>query len=149
MGQCIILPRLRCVAYDLYLVSDGGALRGRYVALSRDVARGVTFLHDHGIAHLDIIKPLNMVYTESYSLRIIDFDTSVWADDKRMIEGYIGSEAVVAPEIGTEDGPDFPYSPIKADRYSCGRVFHGVSGLVGGRWREMMTRAFEGLRSNC
>lgn len=123
VGQCIILPQLRCVANELFRFEHGGALHGRYIALSRDVAKGVSFLHDHGIAHLDI-KPANMVYTENYRLQLIDFDTSVRVkSEDETIEGYIGSEEWIAPEIGPEDGPNYPYSPIKADRYSCGRVF--------------------------
>ncbi|KAH8115490.1 kinase-like domain-containing protein, partial [Phellopilus nigrolimitatus] len=91
--------------------------------LSRDLARGVTFLHDHGIAHLDI-KPANMVYTDEYRLQIIDFDVSVRVKDENdEIEGYNGTELWKAPEIGPMDGEGYFYSPIKADRYLCGFVF--------------------------
>ncbi|THH06518.1 hypothetical protein EW145_g4040 [Phellinidium pouzarii] len=122
VGKCIVLPKLMCVGTELSLGSDGGALRGRYIDLSRDLARGMTFLHDRNIAHLDV-KPDNLVYTSEYRLQIIDFDTSVFveSEDEEM-KGYIGSEGYMAPEIESRNG-EVSYSPIKADRFSCGRVF--------------------------
>ncbi|THH10324.1 hypothetical protein EW145_g1403 [Phellinidium pouzarii] len=123
VGKCIVLPRLKCIGDELFRGSVGGALRGHYIDLSRDLARGITFLHDRNIAHLDI-KPDNLVYTSEYRLQIIDFDTSVWVESEdEKIEGYIGSEGWMAPEIGLRGGENFSYSPIRADRYSCGRVF--------------------------
>jgi hypothetical protein len=29
---------------------------------------------------------------------------------------------MVAPEVGTPDGPDMTYSAIRADRWACGRM---------------------------
>ncbi|THH09675.1 hypothetical protein EW145_g1855 [Phellinidium pouzarii] len=122
VGKCIVLPKLKCVGNELSLGSDGGALRGHYIDLSRDLAREMTFLHDQNIAHLDV-KPNNLVYTSEYHLQIIDFDLSVFveSEDEEM-KGYIGSEGYMAPEIESWDG-EVPYSPIKADRFSCGIVF--------------------------
>ncbi|THG99783.1 hypothetical protein EW145_g7200 [Phellinidium pouzarii] len=120
--RCENIIRL-CIGDELFRGSVGGALRGHYINLSRDLARGITFLHDRNIAHLDI-KPDNLVYTSEYRLQIIDFDTSVWVESEdEKIKGYIGSEGWMAPEIGLRGGENFSYSPIRADRYSCGRVF--------------------------
>jgi len=116
-----VLPMLGSVSEQLCF--GGGVLRGRFVDLSRDLAKGLTFLHDNDIAHLDI-KPANLVYTDNYCLKIIDFDVSVRVKGEDYeIDDYLGSEGWMAPEIGTENGRRQMYSPIRADRYSCGRVF--------------------------
>ncbi|KAJ3744889.1 hypothetical protein DFH05DRAFT_1097582 [Lentinula detonsa] len=124
----IILPELRSVDEQVYV--GGGHLRGYFVDLGRDLVNGVVFMHNSGIAHLDI-KPKNLVYDKDLRLQIIDFDTSVFAKDEEfLVRGYIGSEWWMAPEIGKEedDEEDRPwYSPIRADRYSCGRVFEAFA----------------------
>ncbi|PCH38393.1 kinase-like protein, partial [Wolfiporia cocos MD-104 SS10] len=91
--------------------------------LSQDLAKGLTFIHKNGIAHLDI-KPANLVYTDEHRLQIIDFDIAVQVkDEDDLMCGYLGTEGWMAPEIGKKDGPHPLYSPIRADRWSCGRVF--------------------------
>ena len=124
----LIFRELRSVDEQVYV--GGGDLHGHFVDLSRDLANGIVFMHNSGIAHLDI-KPGNLVYDKDFRLQIIDFDTSVWAKNEEfMIRGYIGSEWWMAPEIGKEDEKDEDrplYSPIRADRYSCGRVFEAFA----------------------
>ncbi|KAH8111180.1 kinase-like domain-containing protein [Phellopilus nigrolimitatus] len=87
VGKCIILPFLGNVAYSLLLGSEG-KLHGRYIRASRDVALGVAFLHEHGIAHMDI-KPANLLYTSTYVVKIIDFDVSVQVkDEEEQVTGF-------------------------------------------------------------
>jgi serine/threonine protein kinase len=89
---------------------------------------GVSFLHEHGIAHLDL-KPGNVLvgYSDKPRLALIDFGISVLAKSKEiMVEGYRGTPLWSAPEVGTEDGPKMRYSPILADRWSCGRVLRHI-----------------------
>jgi serine/threonine protein kinase len=121
-GRWIVLPERQPVVDQLF---KGSPLHGRFVQLSRDLAKGVTFLHDNNIAHLDI-KPANLVYTLDFQLQIIDFDTSIWVkNEDEKISGRVGSEGYMAPEMGPENGIDGQhpyYSPIRADRYSCGVV---------------------------
>ena len=122
VGKCIVLPFLGNVTYSLAL-GRKGKLHGRYIKASRDVARGVAFLHKLGIAHRDI-KPANLLYTDTYTVKIADLDVSIEVkDEDALVTGYIGSEGWMAPEIGESDDEDRWYSPIKADRYSCGLVF--------------------------
>jgi len=39
------------------------------------------------------------------------------------INNYLETKGWMAPEIGTKNGLNQLYSPIRADRYSCGHVF--------------------------
>jgi serine/threonine protein kinase len=117
----IVFPKLRSIFEELQL--GGRVLGGRLVDMSRDLAKGLTFLHHNNIAHLDI-NPSNLCFTDSYCLQIIDFDISVQVDgEDGQIDDYLGTEGWMAPEIGTKNGPRQLYSPIRADRYSCGCVF--------------------------
>jgi len=56
-------------------------------------------------------------------LQIIDFDVAIEVQDENTeIDEYRGTKGWTAPEMGEEDGQTPMYSPIKADRWSCGRV---------------------------
>ncbi|KAH9932356.1 kinase-like domain-containing protein, partial [Fomitopsis serialis] len=84
--------------------------------LSYDLISGLSFLHTHNVAHRDV-KPANLVYTADYRLQIIDFDIALRVvGEDEMREGFCGSAGWTAPEVGKT------YSPIRADRWSCGRV---------------------------
>jgi serine/threonine protein kinase len=103
------------------------------VRLGWGLIKGLAYIHEHKIAHRDI-KPDNLVCDHDFVLKIIDFDTAIEVQDENTeINGYCGTEGWTEPEIGKEDEPTAMYSPIKADRWSCGRVImrHILVGLVG------------------
>ena len=123
-GPCIVLPERQSVKEQLGCFTDGGDLPGMFLDLSRDLTIGLSFLHKNGIAHLDV-KPSNLVYTNESRprLEIIDFDIAVQVqNEEEEIDEYCGSKDWMAPEIGEEDGPRRMYSPMRADKWSCGRV---------------------------
>ena len=78
--------------------------------------RGVAFLHKLCIAHRDI-KPHNLVVDRNFCLKIIDFDIAMQVKDEE-VYGQCGTKHWQAPEIEEK----LTYSPIKADRWSIGRV---------------------------
>jgi len=78
--------------------------------------RGVAFLHKLCIAHRDI-KPHNLVVDRNFCLKIIDFDIAMQVKDEE-VYGQCGTKHWQAPEIEEK----LTYSPIKADRWSTGRV---------------------------
>jgi len=129
-GEWLILPKLRSIR-DQRLMSSGGV--AGLVRLGWGLIKGLGYLHEHRLAHRDI-KPDNLVCDDGLCLRIIDFDLAIQVEDEDTeIAEYCGTEEWTAPEMGEEDGPTPMHSPIKADRWSCGRVIlrHIMVGLVG------------------
>jgi serine/threonine protein kinase len=96
-------------------------------SLMTQFLEGVSFLHKHGIAHLDL-KPGNILVNHTDGLpvphlSIIDFGVSIRVkDDEAPVTGFRGTPFWTAPEVGTKDGPNMTYSAIRADRWSCGRL---------------------------
>ena len=117
VGTFILLPE----ATPLDHVFALGMFRSKAMDFSRQLIEGVTFLHRHNIAHLDI-KPQNVLALRD-QLFIIDFDISVLVDGPdALIDRWCGTPRWMAPEIGHQDGPKCWYSPIRADLWSCGLV---------------------------
>ncbi|KAF8480135.1 hypothetical protein DFH94DRAFT_692479 [Russula ochroleuca] len=95
--------------------TDGGVRRR--VELGWGLVKGLTYLHEQKVAHRDVNTD-----------KIIDFDVAIEVQDENTkIDEYRGTKNWTAPEMGEEEGPTAMYSPIKADRWSCGRVLlrHG------------------------
>ena len=118
--EWLILPQLHSINQELMnRGGNSGRVRDR---LGWGLIKGLAYLHEHKVAHRDI-KPDNLVCDGDFCLQIIDFDIAIKVQDENtMIDGYRGTEGWTAPEMGKEDGPTQTYSPIKADRWSCGRV---------------------------
>ena len=117
--EWLILPKLSSIRNQLYMKRGGVADR---VRLGWGLVKGLAYLHEHKIAHRDI-KPDNLVGDRHFILKIIDFDLAIKVrDENTEIVEYCGTQGWTAPEIGGQDGPAAMYSPIKADRWSCGRV---------------------------
>ena len=117
--EWLILPKLRSICDQVLLNSRG--VSGR-VQLGWGLIKGLAYLHEHNVAHRDV-KPDNLVCDSDFRLQIIDFDVAIKVQNESTeIDEYRGTKGWIAPEMGTEDGPRLMYSPIKADRWSCGRV---------------------------
>jgi serine/threonine protein kinase len=117
MGTFICVPE----ATPLNIGFKLGMFHNDIVDFSRQLIEGVGFLHRQGIAHLDI-KPQNIVALP-HQLFIIDFDISVQVSGPNaLIDRWCGTPGWMAPEIGPRHGPRCPYSPIRADLWSCGLV---------------------------
>lgn len=93
-------------------------------SLQTQFLKGVSHLHQHNVAHIDL-KPGNVLINLSSSphLSIIDFGLSMRVcDEQTEAEGYCRTLTWSAPEVETEYGPRMRYCVILADRWSCGKV---------------------------
>jgi serine/threonine protein kinase len=90
---------------------------GKVAQVCWGLIKGVAYLHKFCIAHWDI-KPENLVVDRDFCLKIIDFDVAMEVNDEdEVVGGQCGTKGWMAPEIEKSK-----YSPIKADRWSTGRV---------------------------
>jgi serine/threonine protein kinase len=98
-------------------------LESNLFSIAKQLIEGVAFMHEQGVAHLDL-KPENIIMNSSTGqLSIIDYSISrrVRSPDE-MITGFAGTPGYVAPEVGHKS-----YSPIRADLWSCGNVLYNLS----------------------
>lgn len=118
MGAWVILPKLTLVAD--YFNNAPDQLAAYVVQVCWQLIEGVAYLHGLCIAHRNI-KPHNLVVGADFCLRIIDFDTAIQLEheDAEISDEYYGTETWIAPEVENEHPT---YSPVKADRWSSGRV---------------------------
>ena len=155
----VVLPKYR-VLTDLLQFTTKAA--HRFFKMNIDIAHGVQFLHDEGIAHMDI-KLDNILYDNSYVVRIIDFDLVIWVkNEEQLIEDNMqGSVFWMAPGMSIFDSlflfshsnsqseiqDELPYSPIQADRFSCGFVFEQMGRIAENRvpplrWIKLLLHLF-------
>jgi serine/threonine protein kinase len=116
-GSWMILPRLGCVAD--YIATAPEQLESKVIQVCWGLIKGLAHLHQLCIAHRDI-KPDNLVLDQDFYLKIIDFDLAMQLkDEDEEVDDECGTEDWVAPEV---EKTSTMYSPIRADRWSCGRV---------------------------
>ncbi|KAH7882537.1 kinase-like domain-containing protein, partial [Phlebopus sp. FC_14] len=91
--------------------------------VGRQLFEAIAFMHDNGVAHVDI-KPRNIIIPpRGGKLTIIDFSSSVRVrDSKHMFCGIAGTKGYIAPEVRGSRGRKSKYNPIMADLWSCGKT---------------------------
>jgi len=115
--QCVILPQMDTVTACLMMARR--ELNDSVAQVCWGLIKGLAYLHMHYIAHRDI-KPDNLVVDKDFCLKIIDFDVAMQVkDEDEEVDDYCGTDYWMAPEV--KKAP-LMYSPIKADRWSCGQV---------------------------
>ncbi len=101
-----------------YVRTVSTKLGRKVVQVCSGLIDGLEYLHRHGIAHRDI-KPDNLVVDGEFRLQIIDFDIAMRVkDEDEEVDDQCGTEGWMAPEVAKK----LRHSPIKADRWACGRV---------------------------
>ena len=114
--QWVVLPKMTRIAEYVWI--DLKRLKSKAVQLCLGLIKGLAYLHERCIAHRDI-KPDNLVVDRDLCLKIIDFDSALQVEDEDdKVDDYCGTKYWMAPEVEER----LIYSPIKADRWSCGRA---------------------------
>ena len=118
-NDIIVMPWLSLLASLKDCSEDSNAM----TALVMQFLEGVSFIHDHNFAHLDL-KPGNILVDDTQpvpQLSIIDFNMSFEVNDEETtVMGFCGTPSWTAPEVGSLNGLATTYSVIWADRWSCG-----------------------------
>ncbi|KAG1718879.1 kinase-like domain-containing protein [Suillus paluster] len=89
-------------------------------SLAKQLFGAVDFMHQHGVAHMDL-KPQNILIPHNGGhLSIIDFNTSLCVKGVgHKFGGIVGTTGYIAPEVAAGNGL---YSAICADLWSCGKT---------------------------
>jgi serine/threonine protein kinase len=113
-----ILPKMDTLT--ICILTDPHRLSEHISQICWGLIKGLGYLHQHNIAHRDI-KPDNLlVRREDFCLKVIDFDIAIQVkDEDEEVDGEYGTEGWMAPEVKARSSM---YSPIRADRWSCGQV---------------------------
>ena len=86
----------------------------------------VEFIHSNNIAHRDL-KPENFVLTKEFALKLCDFGSASLSKDDGKFEGFIGTDAYLAPEFHLKKH----FDGKKLDIFACGVILFVI--LVGFR----------------
>lgn len=113
--------------------------------LFKQIAQGVKFCHDNGIAHRDL-KPENVLITRDGVCKLTDFGISDWyhtdphdfSSPVKLCEGMIGSPPFTPPEVMYWDTKKHypekfqkPYNPLGMDCYALGiMLFTLINGTI-------------------
>ncbi|KAI0288637.1 kinase-like domain-containing protein [Russula brevipes] len=115
-----ILPKM----IPLQDVKLSQACESEVVEVCLGLIQGVAYLHQCNIAHRDI-KPDNLVVDREFCLKIIDFDVAMQVkDENEEVDNSCGTKHWMAPEVEKK----LRHSPIRADRWACGRVLQYLLG---------------------
>ncbi|ETK95277.1 CAMK/CAMKL protein kinase [Phytophthora nicotianae CJ01A1] len=115
-GDSVFIAMEFCAGGDLYdyVTSKPGRRVGESEALTlfAQLAKGLSFLHAHGVAHRDL--SLENVLLKDGQVKICDFGLS--ADANKLSSDVVGKYYYMAPEIAQ----GAVYDPKKADVWSLG-----------------------------
>jgi len=89
-----------------------------------DLMKGIQYLHQNGIAHLDI-RPESLFFCKEKKLKICNFINSEYIPENGQVSCPYGTNSYQAPEIFCKK----PYCAEKADVWACGILL--LSTLIG------------------
>ncbi|KAG1766756.1 kinase-like domain-containing protein [Suillus placidus] len=89
-------------------------------SVAKQLFEAVDFMHQHGVAHMDL-KPNNiLIPVNGGRLTVIDFNRSLRVKGvEHRFRGVVGTPEYIAPEVAVGNGL---YSAIRADLWSCGKT---------------------------
>lgn len=87
--------------------------------LFKQLALGLSFIHQQSVAHLDI-SPENCLLSIDGTMKICDFGLALPLNDGNAMSEPRGKLMYIAPELLEPSAQDMPYDIRKADVYSLG-----------------------------
>ncbi|KAG2123457.1 hypothetical protein DEU56DRAFT_893632 [Suillus clintonianus] len=89
-------------------------------SVAKQLFEAVDFMHQHGVAHMDL-KPKNiLIPVDGGRLTVIDFNRSLRVKGvEHKFRGTAGTPEYIAPEVAAGKGN---FSAIRADLWSCGKT---------------------------
>jgi len=94
----IIMEYISCGSLEFIVETFGCISEGVAVQYTRDVIRGLAFLHSNRVVHLDI-KPANVLLDQHGTCKLADFGTATALSNLMDLEaGLMGTPVYMAPE---------------------------------------------------
>lgn len=121
--RCIIFEHFDGI--DLFeLITKNGPLHyDKALIVLKQLLSAVSYIHNLGIAHMDIKLENIMCNEESLKIKLIDFGEAIvfcHNNKTKLVSGLYGTESSSAPEVFLEK----EYNADKADIWSCGIVLY-------------------------
>ncbi|EGC35966.1 hypothetical protein DICPUDRAFT_91930 [Dictyostelium purpureum] len=101
---------------DLLLNKDKPLTYFTQLSIALDIANAMQYLHSIGVIHRDL-KSLNVLITDDYSAKVIDFGTSRAIDVSKQMTLNLGTSSWMGPELFRNE----PYTEL-CDVYAFGIV---------------------------
>ena len=86
----------------------------------------IQFLHEHGIAHLDI-KPQNLAFDEEGGVVLLDFDCAKYCDSETILHKRRGTEGFVPSSFWNEERS---FKAFELDEYGYKKTIAWLSELA-------------------
>jgi len=125
---CIIFEYVPSINFLQYITHHKPSLLDK-IHCFKQILNGVSYMHNIGIAHMDLKLENIMIDTIKKQVKIIDLgESKVFHDTLHITEiipkkGIYGSIPYIAPE---EFDIENEYNPEKVDVWSCGIILHEI-----------------------
>ncbi|HXX59594.1 MAG TPA: serine/threonine-protein kinase, partial [Dehalococcoidales bacterium] len=100
-GPCIVLDYVDGVSLREYLQKNGSLTLDDALAIGRQLAEAVSYLHLHGVMHRDL-KPENIIISNDKKIHIVDFGIALLQGARRVtwtvLSDSMGTPDYMAPE---------------------------------------------------
>ena len=93
-----------------------------FIKLSTELLGAVRYMHASGVAHRDL-KPLNLLVTESGSLRVCDLGLARNFNQSQ-ITANVGTSLYMPPEAYDDEKTSEGYDASTWDAFSCGVILY-------------------------
>ena len=114
-----ILPEITNTVRECVYFGPSEGFESKIPQVCLGLIRGVAFLHEHRIAHREIMGG-SLLVDENYCLKITDFDNAMRVEDEdEEVDDHCGSEGRIAPEVEKK----LRHSPIRQTDGPVGGFF--------------------------